>query len=147
VTKGDDHGSDQGYDPFGELDDMFKGFWMRPMRLDMEMPQQLQIKIEVKSSDGAYNVAAELPGVKKDDIKVDIDGNRVTISAEVKKESEEKKGEEVIRSERYYGALSRTFTLDADVDEAKAEAKYADGVLKLTLPKKVVPTRKRLSVN
>ena len=135
------------YDPFGELDDMFKGFWLRPMRLDMEMPQQLQMKLDVKSSDGAYTVSAELPGVKKDDIKVDIDGNRVTISAEVKKESEEKKGEEVIRSERYYGALSRTFMLDADVDDAKAEAKYADGVLKLTLPKKAVATRKRLSVN
>ena len=135
------------YDPFGELDDMFKGFWLRPMRLDMEMPQQLQMKLDVKSSDGAYTVSAELPGVKKDDIKVDIDGNRVTISAEVKKESEEKKGEEVIRSERYYGALSRTFALDAEVDEAKADAKYADGVLKLTLPKKAVATRKRLSVN
>ena len=135
------------YDPFGELDDMFKGFWLRPMRFDVDLPQQLQIKLDVKASDWAYNVSAELPGVKKDDIKVDIDGNRVTISAEVKKETEEKKGEEVIRSERYYGALSRTFTLDADVDEAKAEAKYADGVLKLTLPKKMAATRKRLSVN
>ncbi|OGA12094.1 MAG: heat-shock protein Hsp20 [Betaproteobacteria bacterium RIFCSPLOWO2_02_64_14] len=135
------------YDPFGDLDDMFKGFWMRPVRFDVDMPQQLQIKLDVKSSDGAYTVAAELPGVKKEDIKIDIDGNRVTISAEVKKESEEKKGEEVIRSERYYGAISRTFTLDADVDEAKADAKYADGVLKLTLPKKAAASRKRVTVN
>lgn len=135
------------YDPFGDLDDMFKGFWMRPVRFDVEMPQQLQIKLDVKSSDGAYTVAAELPGVKKEDIKIDIDGNRVTISAEVKKESEEKKGEEVIRSERYYGAISRTFTLDADVDEAKADAKYSDGVLKLTLPKKAAASRKRVTVN
>jgi HSP20 family protein len=135
------------YDPFGEIDDMFKGFWLRPMRWDIEMPQELRMKVDVKSNDGAYTVSAELPGVKKDDIKVEIDGNRVTISAEVKKESEEKKGEEVIRSERYYGALARSFTLDADVDEAKAEAKYADGVLKLTLPKKAAATRKRLSVS
>jgi len=135
------------YDPFSELDDMFKGFWLRPVRWDMDMPQQLQMKLDVKSGDTAYTVSAELPGVKKDDIKVDIDGNRVTISAEVKKESEEKKGEEVIRSERYYGALSRTFTLDADVDEAKADAKYADGVLKLTLPKKAAASRKRLAVS
>ena len=135
------------YDPFGDLDDMFKGFWMRPVRLDVEMPQQLQIKLDVKSSDGAYTVAAELPGVKKEDIKIDIDGNRVTISAEVKKESEEKKGEEVIRSERYYGAISRSFTLDADIDEAKADAKYSDGVLKLTLPKKAAASRKRVTVN
>ena len=135
------------YDPFGDLDDMFKGFWMRPVRLDVDMPQQLQIKLDVKSSDGAYTVAAELPGVKKEDIKVDIDGSRVTISAEVKKESEEKKGDEVIRSERYYGALSRTFTLDADIDEAKVDAKYADGVLKLTLPKKVAASKKRVTIN
>ena len=135
------------YDPFGDLDDMFKGFWMRPVRYDVEMPQQLQIKLDVKSSDGAFTVAAELPGVKKEDIKIDIDGNRVTISAEVKKESEEKKGEEVIRSERYYGAISRTFTLDADIDEAKADAKYSDGVLKLTLPKKAAASRKRVTVN
>jgi len=135
------------FDPFEDLDDMFKGFWLRPVRLDMDMPQQLQIKLDVKSSDGAYTVAAEIPGVKKEDIKVDIDGNRVTISAEVKKESEEKKGEEVIRSERYYGALSRTFTLDAEVDDVKAEAKHADGVLKLTLPKKVAASKKRVSVN
>ena len=135
------------YDPFGDLDDMFKGFWMRPVRLDVEMPQQLQIKLDVKSSDGAYTVAAELPGVKKEDIKIDIDGSRVTISAEVKKESEEKKGEEVIRSERYYGAISRSFTLDADIDEAKADAKYSDGVLKLTLPKKAAASRKRVTVN
>jgi HSP20 family protein len=135
------------YDPFGDLDDMFKGFWMRPVRFDVDMPQQLQIKLDVKSSDGAYTVSAELPGVKKDDIHIDIDGNRVTISAEVKKESEEKKGDEVIRSERYYGALSRTFTLDADIDEAKAGATYADGVLKLTLPTKVAVSKKRLAVN
>jgi HSP20 family protein len=134
------------YDPFEDLDDMFKGFWLRPMRFDLDVPKPLQIKLDVKSSDGAYAVSAELPGVKKDDIKVDIDGNRVTISAEVKKESEEKKGEEVIRSERYYGALSRTFTLDSDIDESKADAKYADGVLKLTLPKKVAVSKKRLAV-
>jgi len=135
------------FDPFEDLDDMFKGFWLRPVRFDADLPQQLQIKLDVKSSDGAYSIAAEMPGVNKDDIKIDIDGNRVTISAEVKKESEEKKGEEVIRSERYFGALSRTFTLDAEVDDARAEAKYADGVLKLTLPKKVAASKKRLSVN
>jgi len=134
------------YDPFDDLDDIFKGLWLRPMRVDLDMPKQLQIKLDVKSNDGAYTVAAELPGVKKDDIKVDIDGNRVTISAEVKKESEEKKGEDVIRSERYYGALTRSFLLDAEVDEAKADAKYADGILKLTLPKKIAVAKKRLAV-
>jgi HSP20 family protein len=101
----------------------------------------------VTKTDGSYAVKAELPGVKKEDINVSIDGNQVTISGEVKKEKEEKKGEEVIRSERYYGQVSRSFTLDQDVDETKAEAKYMDGVLNLTLPTKTKTTARRLTVS
>jgi len=85
--------------------------------------------------------------VKKDDIHVSIDGNQVTISGETKKESEEKKGEEVIRSERYYGKVSRSFTLAQDVDESKVVAKYADGVLKLTLPMKSKAATRKITVN
>lgn len=76
-----------------------------------------------------------------------IDGNEVTISGEVKKEKKEKKGEEVIRSERYYGKVSRTFSLPHEVDEAKASAKYADGVLQLMLPTKAKSSSRKLSVN
>jgi HSP20 family protein len=121
------------YDPFGDMDDLFKGFMLRPVRFEQQMPQ---IKMDVKENDGAYVVHAEIPGVKKEDIKIDVDGNTVSISAEVKQEKEEKKGERVIRSERYYGSVSRSFSLGHDVDEAKAQARYADGVLELTLPKK-----------
>ena len=121
------------YDPFGNLDDLFKGFMLQPVRLDQQAPQ---IKMDVKETEGAYVVHAEIPGVKKEDIKVEVDGNVVSISAEVKQEKEEKKGERVIRSERYQGSVSRTFTLGLDVDEKTANAKYADGVLELTLPKK-----------
>ena len=135
------------FDPFNDMDDLFKGLFVRPMRIGREAMPELQVRMDVTRADDTYSVKAEMPGVKKDDIHVSIEGSQVTVSGEVKKESEQKKGEEVIRSERYYGALSRTFTLDADVDDAKAEAKYADGVLKLTLPKKAVATRKRLSVN
>ena len=85
--------------------------------------------------------------MKKDDIHVSIDGNQVTISGETKKESEEKKGEEVIRSERYYGKVSRSFTLAQDVDESKVVAKYADGVLKLTLPMKSKAATRKITVN
>lgn len=135
------------FDPWAaDFDDLFKGLLVRPVRFDIEGMPKLQMKLDVKKSNGSYTVSAELPGVKKEDIHVDIDGDQVTISAEVKKESEEKKGEQVLRSERYYGKLERSFTLDNDVDEAKAEAKYADGVLKLVLPTKEKSHGKRVAV-
>ena len=135
------------FDPFNDLDDMFKGLFVRPMRLERDLPAQIQVKLDVSRTDDAYAVNAEMPGVKKDDIHVSIDGNQVTISGETKKESEEKKGEEVIRSERYYGKVSRSFTLAQDVDEAKVVAKYADGVLKLTLPMKSKAATRKITVN
>lgn len=135
------------FDPWAaDLDDLFKGLFVRPVRFDFEGPPKLQMRLDVKKSDGSYMVSAELPGVKKEDIHVDIDGDRVTISAEVKKESEEKKGEQVLRSERYYGKLERSFTLDSAVDDTKADAKYVDGVLKLVLPTKERAHGKRVAV-
>ncbi len=122
------------YDPFGDLDDMFKGFMLRPVRVEQQVPQ---IRMDVKENNGAYVVRAEIPGVKKEDIKVDVDGNMVSISAETKEEKEQKEGGRVIRSERYYGSMSRSFSLGQDVDEKTAKAKYTDGVLELTLPKKL----------
>lgn len=136
------------FDPFStNLDDLFRGFWVRPLRFDVEGMPQLQIKLEVKKSDGAYTVSAELPGVRKEDIQVNVDGSLVTISAEVKKESEEKKGEQVLRSERYYGKVERSFALDSDVDESKVNARYENGVLKLTLPLKAASKAKRITVS
>jgi HSP20 family protein len=140
------------YDPFEELarfrpladfDDLFKGFRMRPWTdVDMEP----RIKVDVSEADATYSVKAEIPGVKKEDIHVAIDGNQVSIEAEVKKEKEEKKGEKVVRSERYYGKQSRSFTLGHDIDAGKAEAKYSDGVLELKLPKKANGSSKELKV-
>jgi HSP20 family protein len=135
------------YDPFNDMDDLFKGLFVRPMRFDLEMPQQMRMKIDVTKADDTYTIKADIPGVKKDDIQVSIDGSEVTISGEIKKETEEKKGEEVLRSERYYGKVSRSFTLPHDVDEAKVVAKYADGVLKLTLPLKVKSASRKITVN
>jgi HSP20 family protein len=132
------------YDPFGDLDDAFKGLFVRPLRFDVG--QQMQIKMDVTKADNAYTVKAEMPGVKKDDIHVSVEGSQVTISGEARKESEEKKGEEVIRSERYYGKISRSFTLPNDVDEAKAVAKYADGVLNLTLPMKGKSAGRKIAI-
>ena len=132
------------YDPFAEVfPELFRGL-MQPVRAPGG--EALEIKVEVKESNGDYSVQAEMPGVKKEDINVQIDGNRVAISAEVKRESEEKEGERVLRSERYYGSVARSFTLASEVDESRATASFEDGVLKLTLPKKAAPSAKRLQI-
>ncbi len=135
------------FEPFNDLEDLFKGFLVRPMRFDLDVPAQLNVKIDVTKTDDTYTVKAEMPGVKKDDINVSIDGSQITIAGEVKKEKEEKKGEEVIRSERYYGKVSRSFTLPYEIDEPKSTARYADGVLQLTLPTKAKAGGKKLTVN
>ena len=132
------------YDPFNDVEDLFKGFWLKPMRLESE--QQLSIKMDVSENDNSYVVRADIPGVKKEDIKVSIDGNQVSIRAEVKKEKEEKKGEHILRSERYFGEVYRSFTLSQDVDQKDATARYKDGVLELTLPKKPGESAKQITV-
>ncbi len=133
------------YNPVDDaFDDLFRGFLMRPVRMSGQ--QEVQIKMDVKENDQAYTVHAEIPGVKKDDIHVTIDGSQVAISAEVKNEKEVKEGEKVLRSERYYGKVARVFTLPQDVDDGAAQAKYNDGMLELTLPKKVVGPSKKLTI-
>ena len=106
----------------------------------------LPIRLDVSEKENAYVVHAEIPGVKKEDIKIEIDGNEVSISAETKNEKDLKDGDRVLRSERYYGKVSRSFTLANDVDEAAASAKYENGVLELALPKKVTAKAKVVTV-
>jgi HSP20 family protein len=108
--------------------------------------QAVPMRVDVSEAGDAYTVKADLPGVPKDAIHVDIDGNRVTIRAEVKRESEQKEGERVLRSERYCGAFARSFALTDEIDEDKAGAKFDNGVLELTLPKKAVAGARRLSI-
>src|SRR5512132_977922 len=117
-----------------------------PVALETETPA-LKMRIDVAEKENAYEVKADIPGVKKEDINVRIDGNVVQIDAEVKRESQTKgNGDKVLRSERYYGNVSRTFSLAEDVDDSKAEAKYADGVLTLALPKKATAASKKVTV-
>lgn len=108
--------------------------------------ERLDIKLDLSEDDKNYIVRAEIPGVKKEDIKVDIDGNRVSISAEIKSFKEEKKNERVIHSERYEGKAFRSFTLDSAVSESAAQATYKDGLLELTLPKISNGKAKRLTI-
>jgi HSP20 family protein len=126
------------------FDDLFRGFFMRPVRFEGQ--QDIQIKLDVSEDDKAYSVHAEIPGVKKEDIHVTIDGSQVAISAEVKNEKEVKEGEKLLRSERYFGKTSRIFVLDQDVDEATAQAKYTDGVLELRLPKRTSAKSKSIAI-
>lgn len=130
-------------------DDMFdefvRGFFVRPVGFEPQ-PRTAGFRVDVSESDGAYLLRAELPGVKKDDINVTIDGDTVSISAEVKREKEAGDGERVLRAERYYGQLYRAFTLGQAVDESGARARYVDGVLELTLPKKAAVQAKRIRI-
>jgi len=145
LTNYDPFGDLARFEPFRSLDDFFKDFRLRPSLRDMEL--EPRIKMDVSETDKAYTVKAEIPGVKKEDIKVNVEGNQVSISAESKNESEQKEGETVVRSERYYGQQFRSFTLPVDINDAEVQANYRDGVLELTLPKKAGKTARKITVN
>ena len=132
-------------DPLGDLDNLFKGFMVRPVFQGMATAPEM--KLEVSEDDQAYTVKAEIPGVSKEDIKISVDGNRVSISAEVKKETEKKEGKKVVHSERYYGQVARSFTLGQEVEQAAAKASYKDGVLEAVLPKKRGAAAKQIAVS
>ena len=133
------------FSPFEDLlKDFGKGFWVKPYAFPAET--NLEMKIDVKEDDKSFTVKADIPGVKKEDIHVDIDDDYVSLRAEVNKEKEEKKDEKLVYSERAYGMVSRSFTLPAAVDEKGAKAEYKDGVLQLTLPKKGDGSAKRIAV-
>ena len=129
------------------FDDFFKdvapGFYVKPLHGD---PLPAQIKVDVAETPAAYTVWAELPGVPKDDIHVTVEGNVVTLRAEVKQEDRQTDGERLLRSERYVGALTRSFQMPVDLDDAAAKAKFDNGVLQLTLPKKVAVAGQRVKV-
>ncbi len=131
------------------FDDFFKdiapGFYVRPLHGD-GVPSPSQIKVDVKETDGGYTVHAEVPGVPKEDIQVSIEGNVVSLRAEVRQHDQKTEGEKVLRSERYFGSVARSFQLPVDVDAAQAKAKYDNGVLTLTLPKKQGGSAQRLSI-
>jgi HSP20 family protein len=134
------------YDPFGDLvDDFLKGFFVRPITAEGATGAP-RLKVEVSEQAESFKVQAEIPGVKKDEIQVAIDGDQVSITAEVRKEKDVKEGERVIHSERYYGKVARAFRLGHEIDEANATAKYNDGVLELVLPKKKTQSARQLNV-
>jgi HSP20 family protein len=130
---------------FNEPFEPFFRRFIAPQRTQVD-DNILQIRVDVEEKDKAYTVRADMPGVKKEDISVRIDGNMVQIDAETKQDKEVKEKGKLLRSERYYGSVSRAFSLSQDIDEAKAVAKYENGVLNLELPKKEATASKRLTV-
>jgi HSP20 family protein len=133
------------YDPFAEVfPQLFRGF-AAPAR--ERQVQALELRVDVKENANAYTVHAEMPGVAKEDIQVEIDGNRVSISGEVRRENVEKDGERLVHSERYFGSVARSFTLASEIDDDKSEARFENGVLTLTLPKRAAASSRKLRVN
>ncbi|MBX9630953.1 MAG: Hsp20/alpha crystallin family protein [Burkholderiales bacterium] len=135
------------FTPFDNtFDDLLRGFFVRPMTFEDAPVNAPQIRMDVKENEKGYVVHADIPGVSKEDIHVDIDGNQVSITAEVKRRTEQKEGERVLKTERFYGKTARAFALASEVDAGGAQAKYADGVLELVLPKKVAANAKQITI-
>ena len=134
-------------DPFqSPFDDFLRGLFVHPMSLGARGDQS-QFCVDVEENEKEYRVCAELPGVRKEDINVTIDGDEIAISAQMKRESESKgKSGTALHTERFSGRMYRAFSLGHEIDQAKAQAKYVDGVLELTLPKLASEQSKRKQI-
>ena len=126
------------------LDELFRGFF-KPVRVE-GAPTPTMIRMDATETENGYLIHAEMPGVKKDDIDVAIEGNQVTITAEVKQAWEKKESDRMLRNERYFGNIYRSFTLPAELDESASVAAYDNGVLELKLVKKAAVAGKRLAI-
>lgn len=138
---------------YERMDDMLSGafpdFFRRSLLRDWPVANMpAQMKLDVSETEQAYLVKAQIPGAKKEDVKVKIDGNFVSISAEVKEEKEARddKARSLTR-ELYYGGLSRGFALAHEIDEKESKACFEHGVLSLTLPKRMDAKGTTLRIN
>lgn len=127
------------------LDDLFRGFFVRPVDFGSQ-PDAPAIVIDVKEQEKNYLVHAEIPGVRKEDIHVAVEGTVVSVTAERREEKDVKQGERVLRTERYFGKVSRSFQLAQEIDETQVTARYADGVLELSLPKKAATQARKITI-
>lgn len=128
-----------------QFDDLLRNFLWRPVGF-LGAENDLVIRTDVTEDDKAYFVNAELPGVKKDDIEVTINGRQLSIKAEVKHEKEQRKGEKVVHSERYHGEVFRSFTFDQEANAAETEANFENGILHLRIPKVSGTQSKRIKI-
>lgn len=133
------------FDPFRDFWPEFAGRWPGAPRAPEGMPAE--IRLDVSETPTAYAVKAEIPGAKKEDIHVRVEGNSVSISAERKQEREKKEGERVLVRELVQGSVARGFTLAHDVDEREVTAKLEDGVLHLNLPKRQGGSARKIEIS
>ena len=136
---------------FGRLvetmfDDMFAPFTQGGALSPFAGEGALNPRLDVSESDKAFEIQAEMPGVKKEDVKVAVEHRRVTIEGETKRDSERREGENMLYTERSASKFMRSFMLPVDVDEGSAEARMENGVLTLTLPKKQGSEPTRISI-
>ena len=126
------------------FDELFRdvnpGYFVKPLHGD---PLPSQIKVDVKEATDAFILEAEIPGVAKENIDVDIDNKIVTIRAHICQKDEEHK---VLLTERYYGEVSRSFQLSTEIDKDSSKARYEQGILTLTLNKKQKTVSQRLII-
>ena len=123
------------------FDDRFERFFA-PAKADTQAPA-----LDLAESDRAYTVKLDLPGVAKEDVKVSIDGRRVSIEAQSRKDEEKKDGDRIVYRERALSSWARSFVVAADIDQAESAAKLENGVLTLTLAKRGTPAAARITVN
>ena len=140
-------------DSFNSLvDDLFADFFQRanvPVARHSNEAAVSRARMDVLDKGGNYEVKVDLPGIRKDDIHVGIEGARVSINAESKDSSETKNGtngDKILYSERYTTSYARSFELPAEVTEEGADARFEDGVLTLSLPKRAPTVSKRIAV-
>jgi HSP20 family protein len=133
------------FSSFPEMERYFADFPFVPLSVGYEIAPTM--RVDVTENEAAYKVQAEIPGMKKEDIAVSIDGNTVSITAEVKHEQDVKEAEKTLRSERYYGSMVRMLTFPLDVNPGTTVASYEGGVLTLTLPKAPGTEARRLAIH
>jgi HSP20 family protein len=139
-------------DPFGSMfDDFFSDMWTRPAWLPtsrfVETPSVMRARMDVVDKGTSYVITVDMPGVKKEDIDVSIEGSRVAITAATTFETPVKEGEKLLHSERYAASYARSFELPTEVTESGADAAFENGVLTLTLPKHAPVAGKRLMIH
>lgn len=127
------------------LDDFLRSVMVKPLTETKD--QALSLAIDVRENEDAYLVSADIPGTRKEDIQVNINGAHVSISVERKNEKSVNEQEKILRSERSFGKVSRAFEMEHEIDESQASAKYTEGVLELVLPKKIVSAATRLTIS